>query len=85
MDPELDWDKDFICPSSKLRTTKSTGEERATFWNESDTAAADRNLKNAKARATKAKQKGGVYTASVNNNGVDLCQLCKGAVDIFGK
>ena len=84
-DLDLDWDKSFMCPSSYFKKTKATLEDRATFWNESDSDLADRNLKNAKARRTKTKRNGGVFNASVTSNGVDLCQLCNKEVDIFGK
>ena len=31
MDPNLDWDKNFVSPSS-TKKTKATLEDRATFW-----------------------------------------------------
>ena len=44
---DLDWDKNFINPSTKSKKTKSTLQDRAVFWNESSTEAVKRQQSNA--------------------------------------
>jgi len=46
-DPELDWDKDFDPPSTIIKRTKSTLEDRPVFWNESSSEATTRQMTNA--------------------------------------
>ena len=46
-DPELDWDKDFDPPSTIIKRTKSTLEDRPVFWNESSSEATNRQMTNA--------------------------------------
>jgi len=46
-DPELDWDKDFDPPSTIIKRTKSTLEDRPVFWNESSSEATTRQMVNA--------------------------------------
>ena len=43
----MDWDKNFINPSTKSKKTKSTLQDRAVFWNESSTEAVKRQQSNA--------------------------------------
>jgi len=46
-DPELDWDMDFDPPSTIIKRTKSTLEDRPVFWNESSSEATNRQMTNA--------------------------------------
>ena len=42
----MDWDKNFINPSTKSKKTKSTLQDRAVFWNETSTEAKKRQQSN---------------------------------------
>ena len=46
-DPELDWEKDFDPPSTIIKRTKSTLEDRPVFWNETSSQATTRQMTNA--------------------------------------
>ena len=83
MDEKLDWDKTFVSPSCKNRKTKSSLEDRvATFWGESLSEAAARNLTNSRANASRNKRSNGVY-AAVNKDEDPSCGLCRKAIDIW--
>ena len=82
MDPKLDWDKSFISPALSKSKTKSTLDDRATFWGESATEAAARHLSNSKAQVIRNKKSSGKF-AAVNRNDDTSCALCRKSIDIF--
>lgn len=82
MDPKLDWDKSFISPALSKSKTKSTLDDRATFWGESATEAAARHLSNSKAQVIRNKKSYGKF-AAVNRNDDTSCALCRKSIDIF--
>lgn len=64
MDPTLGWDKSFVSPSSK-RKTKSTLEDRATFWKATSTKNAEVAKESSNTMSTKMTPSGSVPTSTV--------------------
>ena len=81
IDPKLDWDKTFVSPVAS-KTFKSTLQDRATFWGESDSDAVARHLANARKQIIRNKKSNGKYAAS-NRNADPSCGLCRKPMDIF--
>mmetsp|Transcript_15855 Transcript_15855/g.34301 ORF Transcript_15855/g.34301 Transcript_15855/m.34301 type:complete len:836 (-) Transcript_15855:98-2605(-) len=82
MDPKLDWDKSFICPSCTTRKAKSTLEDRATFWGESSAEAEKRNISNQRGHAMRTKDATGIY-AAINKDDDPSCGICRKSIDIW--
>mmetsp|Transcript_3496 Transcript_3496/g.8906 ORF Transcript_3496/g.8906 Transcript_3496/m.8906 type:complete len:772 (-) Transcript_3496:219-2534(-) len=83
MDPELDWDKTFISPAGTSKFTKSTLEDRPTFWGESSREVVARHLANARAHTMRSKKKSNGIQAATNKDGDPMCGLCRKDIDIF--
>ena len=81
IDPKLDWDKTFVSPVAS-KTFKSTLQDRATFWGESESDAVARHLANARKQIIRNKKSNGKYAAS-NRNADPSCGLCRKPMDIF--
>ncbi|KAL7548504.1 hypothetical protein ACHAWF_011782 [Thalassiosira exigua] len=84
-DPDLDWDKNFMCPSCTTRKGKSTLEDRASFWGESEAEEGMRNLSNAREAAMRSKKAGGSGAVACSRDGDPTCGICRKAVDIFAE
>ena len=81
-DYKLGWDKSFKSPSCGTWRTKSTLNDRARFWGESENEAQQRHLANARATAMKGKRTNGAFGAT-NDDENPTCGLCRESVDIF--
>ena len=84
MESALDWDKSFISPDLGQSKTKSTLDDRATFWGESATEVAARHLSNSRAQVVRNKKSSGKFAAANKNNDTS-CALCRKPIDIFGE
>ena len=84
MDPDLDWDKNFISPSGRSKISKSTLDDRATFWGETSREAQARQLSNTRAHAMRSKKQSNGIQAANSKDGDPMCGICRKDIDIFG-